>query len=244
MGSEAGLAAHDELTASLRASARGLLDQRNVRDLDRALTEIVKAAVELVPAADAGGLSMAEDGCVTSRNPTAPGVTKLDELQSELHEGPCISALEDPAEDGVILAGDLAGDDAVRWPRFSPKAVTAGFRSVLSTQLVASRGARAALNLYAARAHAFDHGARQTAGLFALQAAMLLYGSDTVCGLNRAIDSRDVIGQAKGILMERHHVDDGEAFQMLVKASQDSNTRLVEVARWLVNEVIGHRAGE
>jgi hypothetical protein len=237
------MSAHDELAASLRAAAERLLEQRSVRDLDETLSQIVSAAVNLVPSADAGGISMVEDGVVTSRNPTDPGVTELDRLQSELHEGPCISALEDPAEDGVILADDLAAEDATRWPRFSPAAVASGYRSVLSTQLQAREGGRAALNLYAAGARAFDQDARQTAALFALQATMLLYGSEAVRGLNRAVESRDVIGQAKGILIERHGIDDTKAFQMLVSASQDTNIKLVEVARWLVSDTIAGRTG-
>jgi hypothetical protein len=233
--------AHDRLAAALRAAAERLLDQRGVRDLDETLTQIVAAAVDLVPAADAGGISMVERGFVTSRNPTAAGVGELDQLQSELHEGPCISALDDPAEDGVVLVDDLHGDDAARWPRFSPHAVDAGFRSVLSLQLRSSRGVRAALNLYATGSHAFDDEARQIAALFALQATMLIFGTVAVEQLHRAVESRDIIGQAKGILIERHHVDDAEAFQMLVNASQETNIKLVELARSLVDETIGQR---
>jgi AmiR/NasT family two-component response regulator len=55
------------------------------------------------------------------------------------------------------------------------------------------------------------------------------------------VESRDVIGQAKGILIERHDVDDAKAFQMLVNASQDTNIKLVEVARWLVSDTIDGR---
>jgi len=66
---------------------------------------------------------------------------------------------------------------------------------------------------------------------------MLLYGADTAVHLQKAIDSRDLIGQAKGILMERFSLDDEAAFQMLVKSSQDTNMKLTEVARWLTSEV-------
>ena len=66
---------------------------------------------------------------------------------------------------------------------------------------------------------------------------MLVYGSENAVQLQRAIDSRDVIGQAKGILMERFGVDDSEAFQMLVKSSQDTNLKLVKVASWLRDDL-------
>jgi AmiR/NasT family two-component response regulator len=62
---------------------------------------------------------------------------------------------------------------------------------------------------------------------------MLLYGSRQATLLQRAVDSRDLIGQAKGILMERFGVGDEAAFQMLVKSSQDTNMKLTAVARWL-----------
>jgi hypothetical protein len=228
----------DDLVVSLRRAAGELIEQRNLRDLDATLSQIVQAAVQLVPGADAGGISMTERGRVTSRNPSAPGVTKLDQLQSELHEGPCITAMDEPAADGVVLADDLAGADGDRWPRFGPQAVEAGYRSVLSTQLAFAEGVRAALNLYAGAPHAFDEEARRTAALFGLQAATLLYGSREVGQLELAVQSRDIIGQAKGILIERYGVDDAEAFQMLTRASQDTNMKLSRVAQWLQGETI------
>jgi AmiR/NasT family two-component response regulator len=69
-----------------------------------------------------------------------------------------------------------------------------------------------------------------------VQAALLLYGSEQAAHLQRAFDSRDVIGQAKGILMERFTVDDPQAFTMLVSSSQDTNMKLVDVARFLTEE--------
>jgi AmiR/NasT family two-component response regulator len=70
---------------------------------------------------------------------------------------------------------------------------------------------------------------------------MLLYGSEQATHLQRALDSRDAIGQAKGILMERFAVDDHGAFQMLVRSSQDTNMKLVDVALWLREEVAGRK---
>ena len=83
----------------------------------------------------------------------------------------------------------------------------------------------------------FDSEARLLAGLFGVQAAMLLHGSEQAAHLGRAVDSRDVIGQAKGVLMERFGVDETEAFQMLVESSQSTNLKLIDVARWLLSEV-------
>jgi hypothetical protein len=108
-----------------------------------------------------------------------------------------------------------------------------GYQSVLSTQLSLDGGTRAALNLYSRTANTFDESARITAGLFGLQAALLLYGANHARHLGQALESRDLIGQAKGILMERLDVTGEQAFRMLASSSQHTNIKLVEVARWL-----------
>jgi hypothetical protein len=236
------VASENALVTALRHAAREIAATRSIRDLHETLAQIVLSAVQTVPHVSSGGISLTEDGMITSRSPSSEVVTKLDELQSQLYEGPCITAIEDPPDDGMVLADDLAGEDAARWPRFGPLAVEAGFRSILSTQLTTDRGMRAALNLYATDPHVFDAEARQIAGLFGVQASMLLYGAQQASQLQHAIDSRDVIGQAKGILMERFTVDDGEAFQMLVRSSQETNMKLVQVAEWLQHEANERRA--
>jgi hypothetical protein len=169
-----------------------------------------------------------------SRSPTSDDIRKLDDLQAQLHEGPCITAVESPPADGIVLAQDLAEPpDADRWPHFAPHAVAQGYRSLMSTHLSTNGGARAALNLYSHTANTFDESARTTAALFGLQAALLLYGVNHARQLGEAVASRDLIGQAKGILMERFRVNSEQAFQMLVSSSQNTNIKLVDVARWL-----------
>jgi hypothetical protein len=222
----------------MRAAARGLSDKRGIRDLEQTLGQIVSSAVATIPGVDAGSISITEHGRVETRHPSTEAIRKLDETQSELNEGPCLTAIEDPPPSGIVIAQDFTGvGDAERWPRFAPAAVQAGYRGLMSTQLSADGGPRAALNLYSEQAEAFDEHARTLAGLFGVQAAILLYGADTAAHLQRAVDSRDLIGQAKGILMERFSLDDESAFQMLVKSSQDTNMKLTDVARWLTSEV-------
>ncbi len=225
----------DSLVVALRRAARTMVDRRSIADLEQTLTQIVAVAVETVPGADAGGISMTENGHITCRSPTNDDIRKLDDLQARLHEGPCITAVEYPPADGVVLACDLTQPpDADRWPHFAPEAAAAGYRSLLSTHLsTTAGGVRAALNLYSHTENTFDEAARTTAGLFGLQAALLLYGADHARQLGQALASRDLIGQAKGILMERFRVPSDQAFQMLVSSSQDTNIKLIEVARWL-----------
>ncbi|MDD7939177.1 ANTAR domain-containing protein [Actinomycetospora lutea] len=227
----------NDLLVALRAASRDLITRRSIRDRPTLLAQLVVCAVDLVPAAVGGGISRTSDRDVRTSHATTAAIDELDLLQSRLGEGPCLEAADRPPENGVMLARDLGGDDAQRWPHFAPRAVQAGFRSVLSVSLSGPKdGTRAALNLYAAAADAFDASAVVTAGLFAGQAAALLYGADHVHDLGVALESRDVIGQAKGILMERFAVDGAEAFAMLVRSSQDTNMKLNDVARWLVDE--------
>jgi hypothetical protein len=227
---------NQDLVIVLRRAARDLVGRRGIRDLDQTLTDIVRAAVDTVPHVEAGGISISENGILTSRNPSNEVVTELDRRQSELGEGPCITTVDEPPADGIVVAQDLAGEDGERWPRFARLAVEAGYRAMMSTELTGQGPRRAALNLYGVRANVFDDEARMTAALFGAQAAMLLYGSEAAQDLQRAVDSRDLIGQAKGILMERFKVTDDGAFQLLVRSSQDTNMKVVDVAAWLRDE--------
>ena len=95
----------DSLVLALRNAAREMVDRRSICDLELVLTQIVAVAVDTVPGVDAGGITMIENGHITSRSPTNDDVRKLDDLQAELHEGPCITAVEYPP------------DDASSWPR-------------------------------------------------------------------------------------------------------------------------------
>ena len=147
-----------------------------------------------------------------------------------------MSAADEPPPSGIFVAHDLAGADADRWRLFAPRAVDLGVRSVLSVSLSVSRGLRSSLNFYADRPEVFDEHAYLTAGLFGLQAATLLHGTDRAIGLNEALQTRDVIGQAKGILMERFDITDDAAFQMLVASSQETQMKLHVVASWLVDD--------
>jgi len=186
---------------------------------------------------------MTQGGRIETRHPTSEDIRKLDETQSQLREGPCICAITDPPESGLVVAGDFAGPDAERWPSFAPRAVEAGYRALMSTQLSIDGGVRAALNLYSRAANAFDEDARTLAGLFAAQAALLLYGAVQAAHLVKAVDSRDLIGQAKGILMERFTVDDEAAFQMLLQSSQTTNMKLTAVAKWLTHDAKAEHPG-
>jgi hypothetical protein len=235
-------AQENDLVVALRGASQELIAKRSIRDREALLAQLVASAVDLVPPAVGGGLSRTEEREVRSTHATTAAIDELDQLQNRLGEGPCIDAADHPPENGTMLTRDLAGADGERWPRFAPRAVEAGFRSMLSVSLTGPpTGRRTALNLYSDVPDAFDDTAVVTAGLFAHQAGALLYGADHAHDLGVALASRDVIGQAKGILIERFAVDTDEAFAMLVRSSQDTNMKLFDVARWLVEETSQRR---
>ncbi len=222
------------LVDSLAAAAHNLIS--GVDDLEQVLTGIVRTAVDTVPGADAAGLTLFTKGVLGSRAPFNVSVLKLDELQAELGQGPCIMAVSEMSLGGMVIVDDLAGADADRWPDFAARAGAYGYRSMCSTQLSTDGGPHAALNMYAHAPAAFDLDSQVVAGLFGVQAALVLYGADRARNLGIALGNRDTIGQAKGILMERFGVDGDHAFQMLVRSSQDTNLKLFDIARWLIKE--------
>lgn len=168
---------------------------------------------------------------------TDEDVQRLDHLQSELQQGPRITASERAPESGIVLAHDLrAGPDRDRWPSFAPQATALGFRSLMSLQLSSTQGHRSALNLYGTGPHAFDETAQVTASLFSVQAAVLLHGAQDANPGGAAVAACDVIGKAEGVLIERFVLSDDEAFRMLMSASRDTDIKLVDVARWVLDD--------
>ena len=226
----------EDLVAAMDAAARSLLGRG---DVEQAAANIVAGAVAAVPPATQAGISLVHrDGKVTSEAPSGDAAGDLDRLQNELGEGPCLEAIHDETR---IEITDTAADGQ-RWPRWAAAARSHGVGSILCLQLFARDGSAGALNLYAPTAHAFDADAQHLAGLFASHAAVTLYGARQVSALNRALASRDEIGQAKGILMERFSMSPEQAFDLLVRSSQDTNVKLVSVARFMIEEASA-RAG-
>jgi len=157
---------------------------------------------------------------------TDAGAQRLDELQAELGDGPCLTAVW---ERETVHIPDMATED--RWPRFAAAATEAGVGAMLCFQLFVHGDNLGALNLYAPTAHAFTDES-QAIGLvvFAAHAAVALAAAQHEQHLHTALAHRDIIGQAKGIVMERFHLDADQAFNLLSRLSQEENTKLHDVA--------------
>jgi GAF domain-containing protein len=206
------------------------------RSLNDVLSDVTSATQELIPGVDtAGVLLIGSRGKFESLASTSALPQQLDELQMTYNEGPCVQA----ALDDVIVRTDDFREER-RWPRYSAACAEIGVLSGLSFKLYTSDRTAGALNLFAFKANAFD-GKDETIGvILAAHAAAAILASRHGEQLESALSTRDRIGQAKGIIMERYGVDDVRAFEMLRQLSQDSNTRLSDIAQ----RVIDTRGGD
>lgn len=196
-----------------------------------AVEELVRHAVEHIACVDYAGITV-----VARRQEVITPVAShevprtLDAIQHRHHEGPCLDAALN--QDTYYLA-NLSADE--RWPIFRREAsAQTSVQSIVSYQLFTTRDAVGALNLYSERADAFDEASRDLGYVFAAHAAVLWNAMRRGEQFRSALASRDTIGQAKGMLMERYNIGPHQAFELLRKLSQDANIRLADIAHSLV----------
>jgi GAF domain-containing protein len=230
-----------ELTGNFAESAHILFSAGGVR---ATLTSVVDLAVATIEGCDVAGLSLLDGGVVQTQGHTDPIVAEIDALQQVAGEGPGLAAL---AEGRIFYADDLRTDP--RWPEFGPQATAAGIRSVLALPLtdVAHQGS---LNLYARYPSAFGVVDRGRAVILASLATLALTAARSheteesrADNLRAALVTRELIGQAEGILMERERISADEAFDILRRASQHLNVKLRQVAQNLVDTGEGPDTG-
>jgi hypothetical protein len=215
-----------------------LLTAPSVEDV---LERVLEATTLMVPSADLASFTLIDTGGqFHTPAETDEVAVELDLLQYRFREGPCVEAAV-PAGPAVAIAPDLA--DEPRWPQWAPAAVGLGVGAVLSTALIPGEPTGrsiGALNVYSRSAGGLDEADRDVLLLLATHASLAVAATDAVtrsrlqaAHLSKAIDSRDVIGQAKGIIMARRGVSAEEAFDVLRRTSQDLNVKLAELARTL-----------
>jgi GAF domain-containing protein len=155
----------------------------------------------------------------------------LDKIQQLHQQGPCVSAAWQHA---TVRIDDLELD--YRWPRYRRDVLDqTPIRSVLAFELFADEQITGALNFYAEGAHAFTEESVELGLIFATHISLAWAALRRQEQFRSALASRDVIGQAKGMIMERYHVDAVQAFELLRQLSQRSNDRLVAVAQGLID---------
>jgi len=160
--------------------------------------------------------------------PTDPVAEELDRLQYELREGPCYDA---SWRGETLLSRDLRNDE--RWPQWAPKAAAQGISSMLAVELATAERRVGALNLYFADPREFVPDDVAFASIFGRHASIAVSYKSENAGLLVALDSRKLIGQAQGILMERYDMSESQAFSVLMRYSQDNNIKLRDVAEEL-----------
>ena len=216
-----------DLAARMAELARTAAAPRTVNEV---LGDVTATAQELITGVDtAGVLMIGKGGKWDSYGGTSDLPHVLDELQMTYGEGPCVEAALDEV---IVRTDDFRTEE--RWPKYSPEVVRLGVLSGLSFKLYTANRTAGALNLFAFKPHAFDGEAETIGIVLAAHAAAAILASREGEELQSALSTRDRIGQAKGIIMERYTVDDLRAFEMLRKLSQDSNTKLVDVAMRVV----------
>ncbi len=220
----------DELAALLAKFSEELATDR---DLDVATARTCELAVELIECCDQASISLrSRRGRIRTAAASSPVAAQYDALQLELDEGPL---LETAVSAEVCRSNDVARDP--RWPAWGPQAAALGARSLVSVQLVAGRSRPlGTINLYAHVLNAWDEPTYDLALLFATHATLALDAAHVITGLRVALGTRHQIGVAQGILMERHDLTLDQSFGVLQRLSNDTNTRLSEVATQIVDE--------
>ena len=198
--------------------------------LDEALGRLSAAAVRLIDGCDMASVSLLDRGTIRTVGATSKVAEQGDLIQYDTGQGPCLEAA---TEQRLVYTPDLTADG--RWPEFS-KRVSAELEvcSMLACRLQVRRDrgevVLGALNMYALAPEAFSDDDTLVAVLLASHSSVVIDASLRQDSLRSAMESRDVIGQAKGILMERYKISQEDAFGRLHTASQSMNRKLRDLA--------------
>ena len=230
----------DELAGVFARMSGLLLTEETVTT---SLSLLSSLAAETVPGSVGAGVSIIEAGRRTSSGSTDERVRAADSLQYQLDEGPCLAAaaLREP-----VVVADLREDP--RWPRWAAAVVPLGLRSALSAPLVAGDTTLGAIKVYADQPRTFDDRSAQLLSLFSAQAALLVANVRTADratrlseGMRLAVRDRDLVAMAKGVLMQRHTIDEDAAMRMLIARSQEKGVELAAAARGVVDATVRRR---
>jgi GAF domain-containing protein len=213
-------------SAEFAEMARTLQDEPDLADTLDTLIEYARECLSC----DHAGIHLIRNREIETAAATDEVIRHADKLQTQLGEGPCLQAIWD---DETFVVNDTATD--TRWPAFGPRAAELGLRSVLSVRLHNGEQTIGAINFYCSRVREFDREDVAMAQVFAQHASVALVTARREEGLRVAIDSRHLIGQAQGILMERFALSADKAFAVLRRYSQDNNVKLRDLAEEIVS---------
>jgi GAF domain-containing protein len=207
------------------------LHGRSDTDSETVIAELAEHAAIEIPGAEYAGITITRNG----KQIETPAATHmypmlLDKIQQRHAEGPCLSAAW---EEKTIHVADLETDE--RFPHYRQDALAeTPIRSIMAFQLFIAGETMGALNVYSETPNVFDDESRNIGLVFAAHSSVAWNSARRDEQFKNALASRDTIGQAKGMIMERYGVDAVQAFELLRKLSQDSNVPLIKVATQIV----------
>ena len=213
-------------------TVRSLYD-RPETDSDSVIAELAEHAAIEIPGAKYAGVTVTTN----RKRVDTPAATHryallLDQIQQRHQEGPCLASAW---EKQTFHISDLEND--FRWPKYRKDALAeTPIRSVMAFQLFIADRVMGALNVYAERANTFDDETEEVVLIFATHMAVAWNSARRDEQFRMALASRDTIGQAKGMIMERYGIGAIQAFEMLRKLSQDSNMPLARITQELVEK--------
>ncbi|MGY1605358.1 GAF domain-containing protein [Geodermatophilus sp. SYSU D00815] len=238
--SESALPLADELSVVFARMSGLLLSTETVTT---ALGLVTSLAADTVPGASGAGVSILDELARRTSGATDERVERADALQYDLDEGPCLAAT---ALRQVVRVDDLASEP--RWPRWAQAAAALGLRASLSAPMVAGDRAVGAVKVYAEQPGAFGAHDEQLLTMFSAQAAILVVNVRSherarrlTDGLRQSVRERDVVSMAKGVLMDRHGIDEDGALRMLLARATADAVPLRDVARTVVDSAVRRR---
>lgn len=208
-----------------RMLAEMALELEQERSPEQMLDKVCQYARVVLDADDAGIMLTKSRRDVETPVATNPKVDEAHQLQAKFDEGACLDAIEGKA---TYLSGDLEIDE--RWPAWGPAAVQVGYHSVVGVRLASRDRGYGSLNVYASRRDAFDQEQAEICEMLAAHASAAFAAADREKGLATALETRTIIGQAQGILMQKFDIEADAAFEFLKRISQHENRRLFDVA--------------
>ena len=212
--------------AGLERVARIARRLAEAASLDETLQRIVDLGEDYIEHCDGATLMFVRAGKVSTPAASNLEAMRSDQAQYGAGEGPCLSAMR---EQETIVIDDLAAED--RWPDWRDRISELGWQSMVGLRLFVAGDTLGALNLYSRQPGGLDEESQQLAQVFASHAAVAMKAAINDQGLQEALASRDMIGQAKGVLMERERLTGEQAFQRLRSLSNDRNVKLRDLAR-------------
>ena len=210
--------------------ARLAIEMHEAQGLEETVDAVVQFALQALDCSFAG-VALYTRGHPEIPAVTDPVVAEIYRGQLDKRDGPLMASMQDRT---TVLVRDTITDE--RWPAWAARVTSLGVRSVLDVPLKLGAGSTVGvLGLYSRIPDGFSSDDEAIADILARHASVAVATARHEQNMAAAVDARKLVGQAMGILMERFDVDGDRAFAILKRYSQDTNTKLRDVAQQLID---------